>query len=187
MPKTKGCVLDVARQRGGAMPGVVTLVDHSRYRNDGAMTDVTWTQLPSGLWVLDFNGTSSIVDYGNTHTNIKSALLWIYPNDNTSRSIIDFDGGTHSLELSAGGDLTATGWAAPTIYVNGIVAAAVSQSNWSCIAVTTATAFSASALVFGQEASFFDGKMGIIVLHDYVLSAGQILKRVEATRHLFGV
>lgn len=63
--KSSGLVLDVARQRGGAMPSVVTLHDHSRMGNHGAMTDVTWSQLPSGLWVMSFNGTSSDVNCGN--------------------------------------------------------------------------------------------------------------------------
>ena len=63
--KFTGLVLDVARQRGGAQPGVVTLLDHSRYGNNGVMTDVTWIQLPSGLWVMSFNGTTSVVNCGN--------------------------------------------------------------------------------------------------------------------------
>jgi len=62
--KATGIVLDVARQRGGAMPGVVTLHDHSRFGNDGAMTNMAWVQLPSGLWVPSFNGVSSYADCG---------------------------------------------------------------------------------------------------------------------------
>lgn len=46
-------------------PGVVTLYDQSRYHNHGAMTDVTMVQLPSGLWVMSFNGASSLVNCGN--------------------------------------------------------------------------------------------------------------------------
>ena len=67
MPHSKytGLVLDVARQRGGAEPGTVTLLDHSRYGNDGTMANVTWVQLPSGLWVQSFNGASSEVNFGD--------------------------------------------------------------------------------------------------------------------------
>jgi len=62
--KTTGCVLDVANQRGGAMPSVVTLHDWSRYQSHGAITTCTWTQIPStGLWILDFNsGTPDYVE-----------------------------------------------------------------------------------------------------------------------------
>lgn len=63
--KSTGIVLSAARQRWGAMPSVVTLHDFSRFHNDGAMTDVTWVQLPSGLWVMSFNGATSFVDFGN--------------------------------------------------------------------------------------------------------------------------
>jgi len=49
-------------------PGVVTLIDQSRYLNHGTMTDVTWLQLPGGLRVMSFNGTSSLVDCGATPT-----------------------------------------------------------------------------------------------------------------------
>ncbi len=45
-------------------PGAVTLWDLSRYPNDGAMTNVTWVQLPSSLWVMVFNGTTSWVNCG---------------------------------------------------------------------------------------------------------------------------
>ena len=63
--KTTGIVLDVARQRGGATPSIVTLHDFSRFGNDGAMTNVTWVQLPSDLWVMYLNGTSSVINCGS--------------------------------------------------------------------------------------------------------------------------
>lgn len=66
MSLTRGLVLDVANQLGGAMPSVVTLHDWSRFENDGAMTDVTWEQLPSGLWMMRFNGTSSDVQIADS-------------------------------------------------------------------------------------------------------------------------
>ena len=66
--KNTGVVLGVARQRGGSQPSVVTLHDHSRYGNDGAMTNVTWTQLPSGQRVMSLNGASSLVDRANAAT-----------------------------------------------------------------------------------------------------------------------
>jgi len=79
--KTSGIVLDVARQRGGATPSIVTLHDDSRFHNDGAMSNVTWTQLPSGLWVMSFNGTTSLVDCGSDPSfnmeNTLTAEAWV--------------------------------------------------------------------------------------------------------------
>jgi len=67
--KTTGIVLDVADQRGGAMPGIVTLHDHSRFGNDGAFpgagANPTWVQLPSGLWVMSFDGDDDYINIPN--------------------------------------------------------------------------------------------------------------------------
>jgi len=39
----------------------VTLIDRSAYANNGAISGATWKRLPSGLWVLNFNGTADKV------------------------------------------------------------------------------------------------------------------------------
>lgn len=90
MSLTRGLVLDVARQVGGAMPGVVTLLDHSRFGNHGAMTNVTWTQLPSGLWVKDYNGTNSvttIADADNLSFPVggMTISLWVNRDNNNAQ------------------------------------------------------------------------------------------------------
>lgn len=189
MSKTRGVVFEAEVSRD-VEPDALTLYDRSRFKNNGTMLgagEPNAVQLPSNLWVWDFDGTDDIITIGDILSSIQSAILWICPDDITTRSIVDFDGGTHSIEISGASNITATGWAAPAIYVNGVVAAAVTLQTWKCIAVTTATAFAVSALVLGQEASFFDGKIGMIVLYTYILTAGQVLKRFEATRSLFGV
>lgn len=67
MSLTRGLVLDVANQLGGAEPSIVTLHDWSRAKNDGAMTNMTWPQLAStGLWVMGFDGSSSSVNCGSS-------------------------------------------------------------------------------------------------------------------------
>ena len=189
MSLTRGLVLDVANQLGGAMPGVVTLHDWSREKNDGAMANVTWVQLAStGLWVMVFNGTTAEVPHAASTVLCQSFIAWIYPDDKTTRSIADFDGGTHSVEMDAAGNLTATGWAAPSLYVTGSVAsAAITESAWNFIAVTTATAFTASAVTLGHEATWFDGNMALVSLFNYVLSPAQIRARFHSTKWLFGV
>lgn len=80
--KTTGIVLD-PEVSVDLEPGVVTLYDRSRFRNNGVFANVTWVQLPSGLWVMSFNGTNSSVDLTtNSIYNFTSELFtveaWIY-------------------------------------------------------------------------------------------------------------
>lgn len=144
-------------------PDATTLYDVSGRGHNGTFKgsgEPAWTQLESGLWVNSYDGSDDIITVGDIESLMQSVLIWIYPDDNTTRSILDFDSGTHSIEFDGSGDLTATGWSSPTRYVNGAVANAVTQSSWNFLAVTTATAFTVSAFIIGQEASFYDGKMG---------------------------
>ncbi len=66
MSKTRGLVLEGYSPRtplGTAAPAL-SLPDMSRFGNNGVFTDVTWVQLPSGLWVMSCNGASSVVNLG---------------------------------------------------------------------------------------------------------------------------
>lgn len=181
--KSLGLVLD--SERSFIQPD--EFYDVSRYKNNGTSTAVTWLQLPTGLWVMGFNGTSSVVDIGDIDLNVQAFVGWIYPDDNTSRSIMDLDGGTHSVELDGSGDLTATSWDTPTTYVNGVASAAVSQSVWSFVAVTTATMFKASDLDIGKEATWFDGYITLVRLYSYILTVGQLNDAYANERRLLGV
>jgi len=86
LQRARECVLDVARQIGGAQPSTVTLTDLSRFGNDGAMTNVTWTQLASGLWVMTMDGTS-YVDVTDAPSldivNEVTMMCWVYHTDLT--------------------------------------------------------------------------------------------------------
>tara|TARA_Y100000310_G_scaffold16579_1_gene16526 strand:- start:13999 stop:14673 length:675 start_codon:yes stop_codon:yes gene_type:complete len=76
----RGLVLDVANQLGGASPSTATLKDWSRHGNDGTITDVTWTQLPSGLWVMNFDGTNDYVTISHALSlanDYVSAEAWV--------------------------------------------------------------------------------------------------------------
>jgi len=49
--------------------------DLSKYHNNGTITGATWTQLPSGIWVLSFDGVD---DYGYSilvYINVKEQQL----------------------------------------------------------------------------------------------------------------
>ncbi len=59
-------------------PDALTLYDMSRYKNNGTMVGAgnpDWVRLPSGLWVLDFNGTTSRIDCG---TDPSLYLAWSF-------------------------------------------------------------------------------------------------------------
>ena len=189
MSKATGYAFKSRDYIGSVEPPATVLEDESRFGNNGSMVTAKpdLVQLPSGLWVFSYNGTDAVVDVGDIGRPVKTVCLWIYPDDNTTRSILDLDGGTHSLELDGSGDLTATGWTAPTRYVNAVVANAVAQSAWSFIAVTTATAIDVSDLHLGKEASYFDGYQALYKMLEYAVSAGQIASIYQAERHWFGV
>jgi hypothetical protein len=86
---------------------------------------------------------------------------------------VDFDGGTHSVEVATG-TLTATGFDTPTIYVDGSVSSTLAISGWHHVVVTTATGFIASALKIGKETTFFDGKIDDFKIFSRALSATEV-------------
>jgi len=121
---------------------------------------------------LDFDGTDDVVDIGSTSQTVKTVSCWIYA-DNDTRDIIDFDGGTHSIEVTSG-TLTATGFGTPTIYVDGSESATIRTGGWHHISTTTDSGFTASNLQIGKETTFFDGKIDDFKIFDRALSAAEI-------------
>ena len=105
MSLTRGLVLDVANQVGGAAPGAAVLHDWSREQIDGAFgagaAAPTWVQLPTGLWVLYFDGDAYIslgVDTfdglypGTTYSG--TFEVWMrYPTASASRHFLNVEGG----------------------------------------------------------------------------------------------
>lgn len=76
MSKVRGLVLEGFSPRAplGAVAPALSLPDVSRFGNDGVFTDVTWVQLPSGLWVMSFNGATSVSNHGTD-----DSLIYISP------------------------------------------------------------------------------------------------------------
>lgn len=46
----------------------LSLVDRSRWGNNGTFSNVTWVQLPTGVWVMNFNGADSYVEIADSPT-----------------------------------------------------------------------------------------------------------------------
>lgn len=64
----KHCALDLFSQQGGAMPGLVTTYDKSRYHHDLSLHNVTWAQGTTGQWLAVFNGTSAYMHLAHANT-----------------------------------------------------------------------------------------------------------------------
>lgn len=74
-----GCVLSLSELPGGGSK----IYDRSPYGNIGSITGAVWKRLPSGLWVLSFDGSDDYVthpassnwDFGTGDFTLK---LWLY-------------------------------------------------------------------------------------------------------------
>ena len=76
--KSTNIVLKGRRYRGLTTPPT-TWEDISRYRNNGTLVGATWVRLPSGLWVLSFDGNDyiSVADADNLDfTGNYTIILW---------------------------------------------------------------------------------------------------------------
>lgn len=112
---------------------------------------------------LVFDGVSQATTPLNVAEDIKSFKI-IVRIDNDTKDIIDFDGGTHYLKV-ASGVISAEGFDSPTIYVNGAPGTSITVNKWMVIEVTTATAFTVSALRLGYAGnSYFQGAIDELLL-----------------------
>jgi len=91
MSKAKSIVLDSE----ATLTEPASLIDMSRYRNDGVFTDITMSQLPSGLQVYGLNGTTSVIDFSNPSslqlTSVFSLETWIYLKDDNPNYFLSKD------------------------------------------------------------------------------------------------
>ncbi len=78
MSKSTGLVFD--QERTLVDPGAGPLLDRSRYGQAVADTDITYTRLPSGLYVVTHNGTSGYISLGsNASLQVSgdfTAIIW---------------------------------------------------------------------------------------------------------------
>ena len=110
---------------------------------------------------------------GDLSIDFKTVHILVNP-DTTTESIIDFDGGTHVLEIVSG-TVTATGFSSPTIYVDGHAGTDIVAGKWSAITVTTATAIDANNCDIGNDgATFYSGDMAGLMMYGVALTAAQV-------------
>ena len=127
---------------------------------------------PKGF-AIRLNGSSQWISYAGTRS-VKSVVVWLNAKA-LSKDIIDFDGGTHSIEVGAA-NVTATGFVSPSITIDTVSTPVLSTNKIVCLVVTTATAFNATALKIGKETSYFNGDILCVKLFDNQLSFNEILQ-----------
>ncbi len=124
---------------------------------------------------LYFNGSTASVTVASTLTSMKSTSFWVKPKTN-GETLVDFDGGTHYIAASAG-NITATGFSSPTYYINGLATTTpqLVPNVWQHIEVTTSTAFNASSIKIGNNASaFLNGFVDEFRIHNTQRTAAQV-------------
>ena len=134
--KTRGLVFE--GQRYWSPPGSVapplSLPDKSRFGNNGAFTDITWIQLPSGLWVMSFNGTSSSVALGNdvSFTTPSGLTLgaWFQTSESTWACILGRINNTWALSPNGAFVLVAGDMCGIEIRSNGAERDGTVTNNW---------------------------------------------------------
>lgn len=131
---------------------------------------VTLPQTDKG-YAIRLNGSNQSISYTGS-VSVKSVIIFLKANG-LSKDIIDFDGGTHSIEVGAS-NITATGFVSPTFYVDTVATAALPNNLWKCVIVTTATAFTANAIKIGRETSYFKGDIAYVCFDNAVISANDI-------------
>lgn len=155
--------------------GVV--VDRSGNGNNGAVVG-NFQKVNSVIGMAGWFPGNAYVDIGNTGQTVQSVEFIFRPNGN--EKIMDFDGGTHVIEVVAG-VLTATGFSSPTIYVNGQTTSAVTVDDvWQHVVVTTATGFTVSDLDIGRESSnYFSGSVQSVQMYSDEKSAAYVVENYD--------
>ena len=176
MSKTRGLVFDADCPRtplGAAAPPDV-LRDRSRWGNDGTFTGVTWTQLPSGLWVIDYVGYVQVATSGLGMFDVPS---WTIAGWLRSDSLINYhhlwsyDYTSHvapyyaqEIQISGAGGITFGFNIAGVLGVLSTVPGIISEGNWYHIAVSFKSGAQVIYLNASIEAS--DTVVGDIVYYD---------------------
>ncbi len=215
--RVSGMVLET--ERGLVAPDTVTMYNLTRCGSalNGVMTNMTWVRLPSGLWVMNFNGTTGYVTVpANACLNMIPALsleAWVLATTpaNNRQFLAKYYQATPAGLLDWSLDTQGGLWRATSANATGAVSslAAITASVWYHLVLTYTTALLTlyvNGVSQGTDAtpgvinggnfplwvglynvSYFAGQMSGIRVYNYALSAGQVLNRFEAERHWYGV
>ncbi len=150
-----------------------TAFDRSSGGHNGTLTG--GARLDSGQLgqAVAFDGATGYVSIGNVASGIKTVAFWMKAEPAVSRKIMDFDG-TRQIEINGAGQIAATGWPAPTIYVNGVATSSV-NTDWRFVAVTDATGVNGTAVDLGRVgAGYFKGVLDEVRFYNIALTPDEI-------------
>jgi len=110
-----------------------------RFYNKAALLNDAWvlTNNPTLDNGISCDGVNQKAEHPGPVRGVQSVSFWITLGS-TTEDILQLSA-AHSIEVGAG-TLTATGWAAPTFYVNGVATAVITAAR-SFVTVTTGTPF----------------------------------------------
>ena len=123
---------------------------------------------------LSFDGVNDYVDIGAGPTTVNSVSFWVYPKTTTGY-FVNLTGTTDYIWVSAG-TVTATGFTAPAIYVNGVQSSTLVVHQWQHVVVTDTTAENASNLDIGrtQDTNYMEGMIDDVRISNRVLTQEEI-------------
>jgi len=212
--KSTGLVLDTAHQPGLAEPPATTLKDYCRWGNNGTFLGVgepDWVQLPSGLWVMQFDGVNDFVNCGNDKsldlTTVFTMMFWaniaIYGSggiiDKTTSYQFNLYGGSVRLRMNGAYYYYSAGWDAflnrwihfvwlyDSVLGTRIYCNAVPKAGWD-VTVTGALNPNVDNMrlgigVFGT----LEGSLALFQIYKRLWTPGKINQSFEAERRWFGV
>ena len=212
------CVLDLENSMD-LEPDAATWIDQSRYKNHGTITAGAggWVQLPSGLWVYDFDGAASVIALGlpNSLKNITYPFtVSFWANTDLSTCVYITMSGNHiadtAIALAAGANIyLGSGGVNRWGVTNG--SALLQSGVWeqwvvvytletsvkfylnaiSRTVVNILDTFASIGWIVGARdlvgSQTVNGQIGSPEVYRYALTAGQVRNNYEKTKHLYGV
>lgn len=124
---------------------------------------------------MSFDGVNDVITIGNTGQSVRTVVMWVYPSTTTQSFCQLTASGGVDLGISSG-TLSGAGWTSPTYYVNGAAGSTGITANvWRMVAVTSATAVTASDVRLGLDnTTYYGGRLANVIFYNVELSAAQI-------------
>ena len=187
MSKYEGLVFEgnTPRTLVGAAAPADSLPDLSRFGNDGVFTNAPlWTQLPSGLWYIDFvAATSQLITIGDIG-RARTIAFWVKLDSNTE-SILQEELAGGSISAAAG-SMVYVNW--DNCFIDGVDPDVITAAVWHHVAITSTTLVSLTLFVLGKiNVTYLDGGICKPVVYSYALNPTQINNIFAAERMDFGV
>jgi len=115
----------------------------------------------AGFKGLEFDGVDDYIDIGDLGVTVNTMYIVLDLNT-TSESLVDLDGGTHTLLVNSG-TISANGFASPTIYVDGVETSTITIGKH-VIAINTATGIDVDNFDIGRISASYGSYIGYSVL-----------------------